>query len=423
VHLQGLSVAAGTHSMVVGAGGTGGSSDSDGSNSAAFSSTAYGGGSGGGYSTDAGNNGGSGGGAGSNQSSLLSGGTASKGALGGNPGITYGNDGGDQTTARSGDPTSARGGGGAGAAGADENSNNTDGGDGGAGIQINIDGNNYYWAAGGGGAAYTGYYGGDGGLGGGGGASNNQSHAAGTGLGGTGGINDGAAFSSGHGGAGGANTGSGGGGGSWSSGSGGAGGSGIVIVRYHRSFAPRRFYLNFDDATAGALWANGTNSEPFNTTGAVTVAIWVRLSTTSTHQTLVVEGADSSDNNCCWLLRATGNSGQIEWSLSPYGFSEFTTVSVTGTVDVWQYWVGTFDGTTNSDGQVLYKNGASVATTTPDATTLKIDTTYGFSIGGDRGVRYGLIDGDISQVKIYNRALSAAEVLQNYNAHKGRYGL
>ncbi len=43
VHLQGLSVAAGTHSMVVGAGGTGGSSHSDGSNSAAFSSTAYGG--------------------------------------------------------------------------------------------------------------------------------------------------------------------------------------------------------------------------------------------------------------------------------------------------------------------------------------------------------------------------------------------
>ena len=32
-------------------------------------------------------------------------------------------------------------------------------------------------------------------------------------------------------------------------------------------------------------------------------------------------------------------------------------------------------------------------------------------------------DGNISQVQIYNRALSAQEILQNYNATKGRYGL
>jgi len=30
-------------------------------------------------------------------------------------------------------------------------------------------------------------------------------------------------------------------------------------------------------------------------------------------------------------------------------------------------------------------------------------------------------EGKMSQVFIYNRALTAAEVLQNYNAHKGRY--
>lgn len=31
--------------------------------------------------------------------------------------------------------------------------------------------------------------------------------------------------------------------------------------------------------------------------------------------------------------------------------------------------------------------------------------------------------GDISMVKIYNRALTAAEIKQNFNAHRGRYGL
>jgi hypothetical protein len=32
-------------------------------------------------------------------------------------------------------------------------------------------------------------------------------------------------------------------------------------------------------------------------------------------------------------------------------------------------------------------------------------------------------DGFISIARIYTKALSAAEVLQNYNANKGRYGL
>jgi hypothetical protein len=34
-----------------------------------------------------------------------------------------------------------------------------------------------------------------------------------------------------------------------------------------------------------------------------------------------------------------------------------------------------------------------------------------------------VLDGSIYSVKLYNRALSAAEILQNYNATKGRFGL
>ena len=34
-----------------------------------------------------------------------------------------------------------------------------------------------------------------------------------------------------------------------------------------------------------------------------------------------------------------------------------------------------------------------------------------------------LFQGQINGVFIYNRALTVDEILQNYNAHKGRYGL
>jgi len=46
--------------------------------------------------------------------------------------------------------------------------------------------------------------------------------------------------------------------------------------------------------------------------------------------------------------------------------------------------------------------------------------TIGSTAGGDSG---HLFEGSISQTFVYNRAISAAEVLQNYNATKGRFGL
>jgi hypothetical protein len=43
-------------------------------------------------------------------------------------------------------------------------------------------------------------------------------------------------------------------------------------------------------------------------------------------------------------------------------------------------------------------------------------------IGDNRNVAYGLV-GKMGTVQIYNRSLSGAEVLQNFNAQKNRYGL
>ena len=50
------------------------------------------------------------------------------------------------------------------------------------------------------------------------------------------------------------------------------------------------------------------------------------------------------------------------------------------------------------------------------------DGTFTFnSVGKNASGQYW--DGEMSEIKIYNRALSADEVLQNYNAQKGRFGL
>jgi hypothetical protein len=73
----------------------------------------------------------------------------------------------------------------------------------------------------------------------------------------------------------------------------------------------------------------------------------------------------------------------------------------------------------------LYKNGAVIAGSfsegiprTPSTTTRNQSWIARSPFAGN-----SFLSGSIYQQRIYNRGLSAAEILQNYNAMKGRYGL
>ena len=55
--------------------------------------------------------------------------------------------------------------------------------------------------------------------------------------------------------------------------------------------------------------------------------------------------------------------------------------------------------------------------------TADIQPSSNILIGSSQHAGNQYFNGNISQFLIYNRALSASEVLQNYNAIKGRYGL
>jgi hypothetical protein len=105
------------------------------------------------------------------------------------------------------------------------------------------------------------------------------------------------------------------------------------------------------------------------------------------------------------------------WQGGIYQAGWYNSPTATMTMSVWQCVTYTYDGTT----QGIYLNGAYVGGT----------TTYsgnpGCSGNGIRlGMRWDLPDmyaGRISDTQIYNRALSAAEVLQNFNALRGRYSI
>lgn len=146
---------------------------------------------------------------------------------------------------------------------------------------------------------------------------------------------------------------------------------------------------------------------------------------------------------CSWMKRNLSNSlviiGQIEtltndvtfelWSDgNAYfevgnGSNSFGFVSNTSTS--WQYLSMSFDGTQtgNSNRLKAYINGVlqilTYNLTIPSSTgTVNTNLNIGAYLPGNN-----YSNGNISNVQIYNRALSSTEILQNYNATRARFGI
>ena len=69
----------------------------------------------------------------------------------------------------------------------------------------------------------------------------------------------------------------------------------------------------------------------------------------------------------------------------------------------------------------LYINGGLVSSTEPIAGNFGA-TSGNFAVGNDLSNTWRT-RGNIASIRVYNRALSATEVAQNYNSLKDRYGL
>jgi len=125
-----------------------------------------------------------------------------------------------------------------------------------------------------------------------------------------------------------------------------------------------------------------------------------------------------------------GSSSQRDWDITGAGLNlgwfvsdgSGYPVNVKDTypsLNNWHHLSVSWDGTTATNGAKMYLDGALFTQGTATASTYS--TLYNIFVGGNRAGFY--FDGRISMVKMYNKVLSAAEALQNYNASKDRYGL
>jgi len=136
--------------------------------------------------------------------------------------------------------------------------------------------------------------------------------------------------------------------------------------------------------------------------------------TTSTGWESMIEWATASNTRSG--IGIAGSSGKM---IIVYPTSKFTYCNTTTVRDGnWYYGVGTWDGST----PLGYINGI-VETMGSTGAGASGATTTGEIFIGNYTVGSYWFPGNIGPVHIYNRALSSNEVLYNYNALKGRFGL
>jgi hypothetical protein len=164
-------------------------------------------------------------------------------------------------------------------------------------------------------------------------------------------------------------------------------------------------YLTFDGVNDYATAANNTALD----TQTPTVEVWVKTNATTQNGFWFEKGSVNSQ----YALFQEG--AVIQWRLGPLGDLSTNTGTYMNTSN-WYQVVGTF----TSGSRILYINGVQVNS---NSTTGTLSTNAsGMYIGcyGGGGYPY---NGNLSVCRVYNRVLSAAEVAQNFNALRGRYGI
>jgi hypothetical protein len=170
-----------------------------------------------------------------------------------------------------------------------------------------------------------------------------------------------------------------------------------------------------------ALVFNGTTSlvnlgtpNGANVTTAWTLESWIRPTTSG-------EGSagrvyQHSTGSLTGFICSLSGTSPANLRLDTYAVSGFNAVlSSCVTLNTWQQVVWAF-----SAGSVtFYVNGASVGTSSITSPSAYTGSDY---IGNNSGAT-NTFNGSISLVRLYRSTLTAAQVLQNYNAHKSRYGL
>jgi prepilin-type N-terminal cleavage/methylation domain-containing protein len=158
-------------------------------------------------------------------------------------------------------------------------------------------------------------------------------------------------------------------------------------------------------------------------TGAITLAGWVKINDTANNHQLFGRGQSLSGNgNFGYAVGYYSVTNRIYWdmySATARSYIHSNTVTITDTN--WHFIVATWDGTTGTNGQKLYIDGA-LANQGTSAISAIGTPSYTFDIGrSSSGAAWTYFTGSIDDVRVYNGALTTAEIQRLYAEGAQRY--
>jgi len=171
----------------------------------------------------------------------------------------------------------------------------------------------------------------------------------------------------------------------------------------------------FSSANGGIFTFNGTNqfincgnnSSIQITVG--TISAWVRTTTPGASFRSII-----AKQSAWGLFFNDGILVTYDW-----GNAQTRTTGLNIANGIWNHTAMTFTQTvgTPSNNAIIYLNGASVLTTTIKHSNHNVNLQIAEANANQ------FLNGNIASAQIYNRALSATEILQNYNGTKSRFGI
>ena len=192
----------------------------------------------------------------------------------------------------------------------------------------------------------------------------------------------------------------------------------------------------FSSANGGSIVFDGVDDFVNNTspTGLqlqnLTVSMWVNPSAASTAIVDLIDYDHASTPFQGWILQSEDATTNRYYYFAYYNGSSFEPSSGIGagrgvqlTNSVWQNIVYVKNGTSI----IGYLNGNQNVNYTAGNATISYQSNRSLRVAAvvssSPGVGNRFYNGRISTVQVYNRALSATEIQQNFNATRGRYGI
>ena len=181
-------------------------------------------------------------------------------------------------------------------------------------------------------------------------------------------------------------------------------------------------YFSYNGTSSQISVADNALLEPGS--GSFTMEVWVNQNVSGNDVVLGKFNPGGAAQNVGYSIRTTGTSYYAQLASGSGSGSTLFINSTTyvGTLNTWYQLIYVF---TNGATKTLqtFVNGSSIGTVNHSLASI-LNTTTNLYIGSyNNGEFPQWFDGRIGITRLYNSALTASQVLQNFNADKSKYGL